>query len=1210
MDTLELLEKINHVIDKIESEKTRVNELLMAKEKIEIDRLRNDSSETSEYTYPSILDPNFNIKIANKREFYEMRYDEDIKDIESEADKLCNATFELAPHQMFVRNFMSRETPYNSLLLFHGLGTGKTCSAISIAEDTRKNMKYKHRILVIASPNVQENFRKQLFDSEKLKEDHGIWTMHASCTGNKLLQEINPIQQKGISKTNIIKQMKHFIDRHYEFISDKKLSNRMNRIHKKFAGIVNVKERNKLIHKEIRKYYSNRLIIIDEVHNIRDSQDSKKKKIAKHLLHIAQVTTNMKLILLSATPMFDNHKEIIYLVNLMNANDNRPTIVESDVFYNNGDFVIDERGNNIGQSMLERKSRGYISFVRGENVYSFPYRIFPTLFDKEHSVLSKDYEYPSQHILGDHKHVSPIEFLDLFMLPLGAYQELCYQFIVKNKTADMIPDEENVTRGLGWKIFRQPVQCLNMTYPDKDMIKYIQNTFGETFLTLRPHEQPDARKEVVQKIKDFEFDEDTEINIKNLTDIHSVMNSKYHKGFSYKKAIETNFGRIFSPSELWKYSHKIYEITQRIKNSKGIVLVYSQYIEGGCIPLALALEEMGIKRYKNKSLFKKSNVEQIDSLSMKPKSQHDSEENTPFQAATYVMITGNKNLSEDNAAEVRAASTMPSNAYGKDVKVVIISKAGSEGIDFKCIRQVHILDPWYNNNRNEQIIGRAVRFCSHASLPYKERNVEIYLYGSQLTRDEEAIDLFIYRMAESKSLKIGHVARVLKANAIDCLLTKGITNMSEDRFNKTVQLKLGSNTSISYKVGDKPFSETCDYLETCSYQCKPEQLVPHGKDDSTYNKIFIELNVDKIIHQIKLIFQEHHTHKKKDIVRKVRMVKEYPESQIEYALHLMTHDNTEFIRDKYDRLGRLVTVSSKDKDVFMFQPIETKHKIRRFDRVRPFDNKHKNIQMIKEVKENKSSEFVIVKSQSIEDILETLSLQYSKSKRIEPISRGNTDWYKHIGHAIERIHTRDNISKNILHKYVVHHMVDSLNHQDKKVLFTYLLQDVPNDNEYIPIMKTYMKTFLLKKKVYMIADGPDNKYYITEDDRLVESPPLTMEDVLKLPRMDKGIYNTSIFGFMSFFKDKNDGNVFKMKTFERKNMSGAVCKQATKQKIIQYIHSIIDTPYAPKEITKITSVPLCGELELMLRHFDYTKKDDKKWFLHTEDAIFHKVSNL
>ena len=63
---------------------------------------------------------------------------------------------------MFVKNFLSFQTPYNALLLYHGLGTGKTCSAIGIAEEMRGFMKQiglTQRILVVASPNVQNNFR-------------------------------------------------------------------------------------------------------------------------------------------------------------------------------------------------------------------------------------------------------------------------------------------------------------------------------------------------------------------------------------------------------------------------------------------------------------------------------------------------------------------------------------------------------------------------------------------------------------------------------------------------------------------------------------------------------------------------------------------------------------------------------------------------------------------------------------------------------------------------------------------------------------------------------------------------------------------------------------------------------------------------------------------------------------------------------------------
>ena len=73
------------------------------------------------------------------------------------------------------------------------------------------------------------------------------------------------------------------------------------------------------------------------------------------------------------------------------------------------------------------------------------------------------------------------------------------------------------------------------------------------------------------------------------------------------------------------------------------------------------------------------------------------------------MITGDKDLSPKTEVELSAA-TSSLNTLGEKVKVVIISRAGSEGLDFKNIRQIHILEPWYNLNRIDQIIGRGVFF--------------------------------------------------------------------------------------------------------------------------------------------------------------------------------------------------------------------------------------------------------------------------------------------------------------------------------------------------------------------------------------------------------------------------------------------------------------------------------------------------------------------
>ena len=103
----------------------------------------NDELNTSfndiESTYPLINDPEFNIKISRKKEFQEI-YNKNNLSLE-EFTELENAkSFTMNSQQLFVRNFLSVNTPYNSLLLYHGLGTGKTCSSIGVAMEKIKYM--------------------------------------------------------------------------------------------------------------------------------------------------------------------------------------------------------------------------------------------------------------------------------------------------------------------------------------------------------------------------------------------------------------------------------------------------------------------------------------------------------------------------------------------------------------------------------------------------------------------------------------------------------------------------------------------------------------------------------------------------------------------------------------------------------------------------------------------------------------------------------------------------------------------------------------------------------------------------------------------------------------------------------------------------------------------------------------------------------------
>ena len=144
------------------------------------------------------------------------------------------------------------------------------------------------------------------------------------------------------------------------------------------------------------------------------------------MLLIKNVKT-LKLVFLSATPMFNDYREIIFLLNMLNLNDNRSTIEFNDVFNHDGTFVEDDNNNEIGKELLIRKMNGYISYVKGDNPLSFPYRILPELFNINKSIKSK--EYPLFD-LNNNRILEKINFFDLYCNELSKYQETIYNYII------------------------------------------------------------------------------------------------------------------------------------------------------------------------------------------------------------------------------------------------------------------------------------------------------------------------------------------------------------------------------------------------------------------------------------------------------------------------------------------------------------------------------------------------------------------------------------------------------------------------------------------------------------------------------------------------------------------------------------------------------------------------------------------------------------
>ena len=1166
------LSNIENVLDK-ESKEFYKNQL-----KFNEYQISDFKDNNFNYLYPNFFDPEFNIKIAEKKEFNDLKYDSIIKNVKTESDKLCNAEFELSPHQIFVRNFLSFLTPYNSLLLYHGLGSGKTCSAITVCEEMRdymKQMGIKKRIIIVASPNVQDNFKTQLFDERKLKLINGLWNIKA-CVGNKIIKEINPMNMKGLTKEKIVNQVKKIIRQNYLFMGYIEFSNYIEKIKSKISDD-NVDNKIKLISKE----FSNRLIVIDEVHNIRISGDSPNKKVAQNLLDMVKYTNTLKLLLLSATPMFNSYKEIVWILNLMNINDNRPPIDIKDVFDKEGNFKIKD-GKEIGKELFIRKMTGYVSFIRGQDPYKFPYRIFPSLFIKEKTLKNK--EYPRIQINGK-RIIQGIEYIDLFLTNIGKYQKYGYELAI-NKLKKELPNEEDIDSGLGWQQIEPPLQTLNFVYPNPIIDKYIEN-------------------EEIDNVNIREF-----IGANGLNNIMNY-NKENKNEFSYSPYTLEKYGKVFSQERLNEFSSKLYNVTQNIKKSKGIVLIYSQYIDGGCVPIALALEEMGITRYGNKSLFKDEPVKKIDAVTMKEK-----EKGEKFNPAKYIMITGDKKLSPNNLEEYKAA-TNEDNINGEKVKVIIISKAGSEGLDFNNLRQVHIMEPWYNLSRIDQIEGRAIRFCSHKNLPFKNRNVEIYLYSTYLNDEIETIDLYVYRMAEMKAINIGQVSRVMKENAVDCYLNSGINNLSEERMNQNVKQELSSGKVIDYRVGDKPFSQICDYMEKCEYVCKPVKDKLEVNLD-TYNENFVELNIERIITKIKDLYKEKYIYKKEDLIKEIIHRKKYSNIEINNALNYLVTNKNEFIFDMFGRNGNLVNIG----EYYMFQPVEINDvNISRYNRVKPIDYKKEkiNYKLSKKVKDyvlfdvSKKKQY----DEKVKKIFDSINENLDNVFQTQEVKRGEKNWYIHSSKTIDRL--SDKINKDLLKDFILQHIIDKFNYNDKRFLIEYLINNESDLNSLERKIKDYIeKTNMVenyKNKGYILINNSSLEFYVLDEDenKLKKAEKLDIEDfkevIINKLKIDKNKYN-NIIGFMMNI-EKIDNIKFKTKDMKLKRHKGARCDQAGKQTNIKILNKIYEEDKYDKNNTKDFRIQeMCSEQELLLRYYNSINKNDKVWFLTYEQAIYNEIEKI
>ncbi len=516
-------------------------------------------------------------------------------------EDICKpSSFKLQPQQAFLRDYFTTSKT-KGLLIYHKIGAGKTCTVISITEQLKKKM----HIMVVLPAALIGNFK------DELKSECGKYMTEEE---RDIIKTLSPRDKM---YSIIMEKIDERIDEYYTIYS--------------YHKFVELCQSNKI---KLR----NTLLVVDEIQNMISETGPFYENIKKVIDNSDDKT---RIILLSATPMFDKPEEIALTLNLLKLKDEMPIGTEFNSTYLQQiqtDSGIDYEVKNIDN--FKKFLPNIISYYRGAPPQSFPKTIFNVV-----RCNMEPFQYKSYRTIMEADEKKIFKKMDILKLPLNFM--------------------------LGPRIIS------NIAFPNMSI--------GE-------------------------------------------------------KRFSSLVGRNVDKKNMLKYSKKFYKILNKVNKSEGPTFVYSNFKDiGGIKCIVKYFEHNGYKNYRTHGPGKKR----------------------------YAIWSGDESLKVKD--EIKFIYNKKNNSDGSQIRVMFGSPSIKEGVSLLRVSQVHILEPYWNMSRMLQIIGRAIRFCSHKDMPTRRRKVEVFLYlathpGIKTT------DEYIWSMAKRKQKLIDKFEHILKENAIDCKL--------------------------------------------------------------------------------------------------------------------------------------------------------------------------------------------------------------------------------------------------------------------------------------------------------------------------------------------------------------------------------------------------------------------------------------------------------
>jgi len=615
--------------------------------------------------------------------------------IRKEGEDPCNEAIEkgkLTTYQKFIGEYLNYRSSFRDILLYHGVGAGKTVSAINV-----------YNILYNYTPkwNIFILIPAALHNDPWLK-DLKMW----------------------LAKENSEDRMKNLIFIHYDSpIADRDFLDKVKRADSSKQSLFIIDEG----HRFINNVYN----------NISSKNGKRAQVIYDYIQQEKKENPNVRVMLLSATPAVNNPFEFALIFNLLRPG-TFPTseAIFEQIFISSTNF---QSLNENTKNMFQRRILGLVSYYIGATPDKFPSKTIhykAITMEKYQETVYNHFEEIEEEREKLNRKLSRGRVGEEIST-YNAYTRQASNFVFPHIT-DTINGEARPRPGK----FKIKIEDAEKIDEGKDISKIKEMKLNDKEAAAYDAAIKSFVNGFTNYCKDF-HNKDKQANY-TLQDDIKTWRTKYNSSFSTFLEKENKKSKLFDV--LNTCSPKFITCIFNILKSNSPVLVYSNYVlmEGLQI-LKIYLGFFGFIDYHNE------NSEKYDGF-------------------RYIEYHGaiDREIREEN----KKIYNDKENINGKNVKIIMISPAGAEGITLHNTRQVHILEPFWNEARIEQIMGRAVRMCVHKDLPMADRKVDVFRYRMIRKSGKETADEKMERISRKKNNLLISFIEAVKEAAVDCELFK------------------------------------------------------------------------------------------------------------------------------------------------------------------------------------------------------------------------------------------------------------------------------------------------------------------------------------------------------------------------------------------------------------------------------------------------------